>query len=328
MSYNRRDILKTSALASLFLASPAALRAFSQKSEHFTSLRRNIGVYTNRGGTIGWLMNSDSCVVVDAQFPDTAEDCLGGVIQMHNDKQSQIREQNGIAPGNQSDTGTDPDPIIDLLVNTHHHADHTAGNPVFRPKTRHIIAHENVPVLQKEQARMRGNESDNVYADLTFSEQWSGDFGDETVHLRHYGPAHTSGDCIVVFEKANIVHMGDLVFNGVFPFIDVNGGASIKNWIALLETVSDEHNRDTTYIFGHGQPSMGVTGNRDGLHLMRNYLNAVAEHVLDSAAHGHSLDETSAVVSLKGFENFISYGPRLSLAANIEAAWNELVESN
>ena len=94
----------------------------------FQSLRRNIGVFIGRGGTIGWLVNPDATVVVDTQFPDTAAICLAGL------------------PGLGGRT-------LDAVVNTHHHWDHTAGNKIFKPATRMIVAHQNVPKLQDRRRR-------------------------------------------------------------------------------------------------------------------------------------------------------------------------------
>ena len=312
MFLSRREFLRLGSMAALAFAAPVPIKALSaaRLPDGFQLLRHGIGIYSNRGGTIGWLMNTDGCAGVDAQFPDTAADCLSGL--------EYLRKEDFPLTGNQ-------DFLVDVLINTHHHGDHTGGNSVFRPKTGIIVAHENVPGLQRMQAQMRGSDADLVYADTTFPERWQAGLGNEQITARYYGPAHTAGDSVIYFEQANIVHMGDLVFNGVFPFIDEAGGASITNWIELLETVASERNDDTLFIFGHGQPGMGVTGSVTELLSMRDYLSALLEHVAVSHAGGMSLEETVGIASLDGFEHYISFGPRLSLAANLEVAWNELV---
>lgn len=299
MSFSRRQFLKKSALiaaAATFVPS----KVIFARDTNFIAIRRNVGIYTNRGGTIGWLVNADASVVVDSQYPETAADCLIGV----QDKR----------PGN-----------IDALINTHHHGDHTGGNGVFRPDSDIIVAHAEVPRLQRLQAQMRGSSADVTVADTVYETEWRQEFGDETVRLRHYGPAHTSGDSVVTFENANIVHMGDLVFNRVFPFIDEAGGAKILNWILLLEQVVEKYDDDTVYVFGHGQPSMGMTGTADDIRHMRNYLSALVEHVEIRNNAGDSRENIVSMVSLEGFENHISFGPRLSLRANLEVAYNEIV---
>ena len=159
-----------------------------------------------RGGTIGWLITPEAVVLVDSQFPDTATLCLEGV-------KSRSKRR------------------IDLLINTHHHGDHTSGNIVFKPETPHILAHENVPALQKKSAEERGNVNQQAYADQTFGKTWDQDIGHERLEMRHYGPGHTGGDAVVTFAKANVVHMGDLVFRARHPFVDRPGGASVRNWL-------------------------------------------------------------------------------------------------
>jgi cyclase len=299
MSVSRRDFLKKSAAMAAFASVFPFRNLLAAENTNFTLIRRNTGFYTNRGGVIGWMVNPDASVVVDSQFADTAADCLSG-----------IREKR--------------DQMIDALINTHHHGDHTGGNGVFRPHARRIVAHKNVPVLQRQQSQMRGD-TEVFAADTTFTSEWRMDFGDETVHATHFGPAHTRGDAVITFEKANIVHMGDLVFNRVFPFIDEAGGANVQNWINVLEATIDKHDTDTVYIFGHGQASLGFTGSYQDVRQMANYLGALIEHVQNSVAAGNSREETTGIVSLTGFEDYASFGPRLSLGANLEVVYNELI---
>ena len=108
----------------------------------FQELRRNVGLFTGRGGTIGWLYNSEALVAIDTQFPDTAETFINGLTER----------------GASS---------MDLLVNSHHHNDHTAGNGVFAPFTQHIIAHENVPTYQRNSHQ--DSDTKPITADQRFS---------------------------------------------------------------------------------------------------------------------------------------------------------------
>lgn len=326
MSHSRRDFLRMSSFLALATAMPSrSLFALHRTSlpENFTPLRRNVGFYSNRGGTIGWLVNSNGCAVVDAQFPDTAADCLRGLEQMIAEEAS----GSSLALSRQpTQTAQLTDLMVDVLFNTHHHGDHTGGNGVFRPQTERIVAHRNVPDLQRMQSQMRGGDADGVYADTTFDASWSTEIGDETITARHYGPAHTGGDAVIHFEQADIVHMGDLVFNRVYPFIDEAGGANIGNWIILLETVAAQHSSDAQFILGHGSPSKGIIGSSEDILHMRDYLSALLEHVQRSLQGGLSREETKSLTILPGFEDFVSFGPRLSLAANLEVAWNELTD--
>lgn len=269
----------------------------------FTPLRRNVGYFTGSGGSIGWLANKDALVAVDSQFPDSAKTCLEGLQEMTKHP-------------------------MDLLINTHHHGDHTAGNPVFKQVAKHIVAHKNVPALQKAAAERRGKEtlSQQVYADQVFDTRWKQDVGDETVHGMHFGAAHTGGDAVIYFEKANVAHMGDLVFNRAYPFIDRAGGASIVNWVNVLETTVKELNNDTIYIFGHGNAEFGVSGSKDDVLLKANFLEALLEFTQNGIDKGISKETLMETKTLKGFEVFDAPGWSLSLTNNIDVAYQELTE--
>jgi cyclase len=301
MMISRRDFIKKTS----FLTTSGLLLPLNNiftglvRDSSFTPIRRNVGYYTNRGGTIGWLVNNDAVVVVDSQYADTATSCVKGLRTMTSNP-------------------------IDALINTHHHGDHTGGNTVFEPLVSMIVAHENVPDLQLKQAQMRGGEVEIAIANTTFETEWKMEFGNEIVHANYYGNAHTSGDAVITFENANIVHMGDLVFNKVFPFIDKDSGASIENWIVLLDRVIADHNNDTIYIFGHSQTRNSLTGQARDLLQMRNYLDAILNHVASELQAGASRDEITGLVSIKGFEDYVSFGPRLSLSANLNVAFDEL----
>jgi glyoxylase-like metal-dependent hydrolase (beta-lactamase superfamily II) len=162
--------------------------------------------------------------------------------------------------------------------------------------------------------------ADQVYADRTFTDTWREPVGREVLALRHYGPAHTGGDAVVTFETANVVHMGDLVFNRRHPYIDRPGGASIRNWITLLEAVPKHHDRDTLYIFGHAAPNFPVTGAATDLAYMRDYLAALLDHTRAQMQAGKSRDEiVKGTAILKGFAD---HGPLIERV--LTAAYDEL----
>ncbi|MDZ7717001.1 MAG: hypothetical protein U5J95_12380 [Balneolaceae bacterium] len=90
-----------------------------------------------------------------------------------------------------------------------------------------MVAHENVPMLMKRSAE--DSDAEPTVPTTTYTDKWQMDAGDETVHVKYYGNAHTSGDSVIYFEKANVLHMGDLVFNRMNPYTDRPAGASIHN---------------------------------------------------------------------------------------------------
>lgn len=300
MPFNRRQFLASSSLAAaasaidlraLFAMAPQAAPAPPQTA--FTAVRGSIGYFTGQGGTIGWHIDKKSVVVIDSQFPATAKICLDG-----------INERSLSRP-------------IDYLVNTHHHGDHTAGNVVFKPVAKKILAHVNVPKLQLEAAASAARNAkpvpgappppEQVVANTTYEKTWREDVGDEVMALKYYGPAHTSGDSVITFEKANVVHMGDLVFNRRHPYIDRPGGASIANWIKALEATVGDHRKDTIYIFGHAGPKFEATGSSAELLYMRDYLTALLDFVRGEMKAGKPRDVIVKVTDpLKGFPD---HGP-------------------
>jgi len=315
VSLNRRRFLTASSLAlaaaaadlsTLFAQTAGAAQAGQAPpplpQTAFTALRGTVGFFTGQGGTIGYHISSDGIVVVDAQFPATAKLCLDG-----------IKTRSGGR-------------LIDILVNTHHHGDHTGGNPVFRPAVKKILAHANVPGLQRAAAARQAAARPGtpapeiVVADATFTSTWREDVGGEMMALRYYGAAHTSGDAVVTFEKANVVHMGDLVFNRSHPFIDRPAGASVANWIKVIESTVADHGNDTAYIFGHGSAKFGITGARADLLYMRDYLTALLEFVRGEIKAGKPKDVIVKIADpLKGFPD---HGPLIERV--LTAAYEEL----
>jgi cyclase len=303
MPITRRHFLATST-AAIAAGTSGRLTLFGQQppapvTPVFKEIRRNTGYWTARGGTIGWLINPTGVVAVDSQFPDTAALCV-----------EQLLKTSG-----KTDIAT--------LVNSHHHGDHTGGNGVFRPKTKQIIGHANVPKYMKssfDQAMARRAEekpaptapapTEPVVPDKTLTDALAFDHGDERVSVKHYGPAHTGGDVVILFEKANVAHMGDLMFNRAHPVIDRTNGASIANWTVVLQKVAAELPADMIYIFGHAGPKFDVTGSRADLNHHATYLTALLEYVRAQVKAGKTREQIVASTDIiKGFED---YGPLIS----------------
>jgi cyclase len=294
MKITRREFVGISSASLLFGFLPRGLHG-----AHLTEVRRNVGIFTARGGTIGWLANSGGMLAVDSQYPDTAQTFLEAL------------RSRGAAP-------------LDALINTHHHGDHTAGNAVLRGAVRRIVAHERVPELQRTAAAGTASEGAQVYPDTTFSGEWSVQLGDETVRAKHFGAAHTAGDCTVHFERADVVHMGDLVFSRAYPFVDRPGGATIRGWVDVLERVAGEHGAGTIYVFGHANPAASITGSRADVLLERDFLSAVLETAGRAIAQGRSREEVLAIERLPAFPDHAPLAASLTLAVPLGAAYDEL----
>ena len=294
----RIDFLKNVALLSAGTAFLPKMNLFQDSP--FTELRNGTGIFTMRGGTIGWYVSDDVTLAIDSQYAESAVNFIGGIGSF----------------GGGSET---------ILINTHHHGDHTGGNGTFRESGYKIIAHERVPILQRRSA---DDESTVVAAEETFAEQHELDLGNEMVHIKYYGRAHTSGDSVTWFREANVAHMGDLMFNRLYPFIDRGSGASIENWINVLETVVDEGDSNTQYIFGHGNPEFGITGSSDALLRKRDFLSKLLEHTQAGIDAGQSREEITSRESFEEFPDFISPSNFLSLLRNLDVAYLELTEGN
>jgi glyoxylase-like metal-dependent hydrolase (beta-lactamase superfamily II) len=284
MTWNRREFVTVSSLGligalgerSLFAQARAGGAPQPPVVPAFADVRRNVSTFTARGGTIGLLLTPDAVVVIDSQFADTAQMFLDGL------KPKTSRR-------------------IDYLVNSHHHGDHTGGNKVLQPSVNKIVAHANVPGLQKKAAK---TDDTQAYPDTTFDKEWKASVGKETVSAKYYGPAHTSGDIAIRFEQANIVHMGDLMSLNRNPRADRPAGASIVNWIPVLENVVKDNPADTIYIFGHSKIGERVTGSRQDLLGLRDYFTAMVDYTRKGIAAGTPKAEIIKVAAVPGFEHY------------------------
>jgi glyoxylase-like metal-dependent hydrolase (beta-lactamase superfamily II) len=303
---NRREFLTTSSFgvaglavgrSSAFAQAPAAQAA--PPVTRFEELRRGVGMFIGNGGTIGYLVNADGAIAIDSQFMNTAEICIAGL---------KTRAPKGIA----------------MLINTHHHGDHTGGNKAFRGSVKKIVCQENCLVWHKRVAEQANNVGDQAFADTTFGGSWSATFGDEKVWAHHHGAGHTSGDAVIFFERANVVHGGDLLFRRVHPRIDGPAGASAVNWIKVLDRVLKDHPEpDTIFVFGHGADN-NVKGAKADVVFFRDYLTAAVEHVRKGISAGSSKDDITKVAAVKGFETVTSFNPRLTLEGTLGSIYDEL----
>jgi cyclase len=267
----------------------------------FTPIRRGVGMFTGRGGAIGWLSNAEALVAVDTQFADTAEQFLAGL------------------PGREGR-------MLDLVINTHHHGDHTGGNATFRGATRSILGHANVPELMRSGGGRGAPATPPVVPDTTFTESWRREIGDEVITARYFGAAHTRGDIVTHFEQANVIHLGDLAFNRVYPVIDRNAGGTFQGWLSVLERIAAEYPADTTYIFGHSHASDSrytTLGTRADLLRFRDYVSALLEHTRREIAAGRSREQIVELQNLPEFEDYHVEG-NSRLPGNLGAAFDEL----
>jgi cyclase len=296
MIMRRREFIQKSALTAAVLAFYKG-DAFANwsKAYQFKELRNGVGIFMEQGGTIAWLNASSGFVVVDSQFPTTAPHV--------------IDELKGLA-----------DKPFKYLLNTHHHGDHTAGNIAFKGLVEHVVAHQNSLVNQKLAAEKANNLDKQLLPDITFGKGWKAPVGQEKISSYFYGSAHTNGDVVYHFENANIVHVGDLVFNRRFPFIDQANGAHIGNWIKVLDQLYNQFNKDTIVITGHSLDPEKVVGDKENIKAFRNYLECLLTFVTAEIKAGKSKEDILKAATIPGAPEWTGDG----IGRSLTAAYTEL----
>jgi glyoxylase-like metal-dependent hydrolase (beta-lactamase superfamily II) len=185
---------------------------------------------------------------------------------------------------------------IDFVINTHWHWDHANGNPIFGRQGSWMVSHAN-------SRRMMAGSHDIDLVNLiyeqppypaeampvvTFDDHMQFHFNGDTIDLFNFGPAHTTGDAVVYFRDANVVHMGD-VLNNSYPFIDAGNGGDLDGMILFCEKVLARLNEDSIVVPGHG-PVMGYRDLADFIAM----LETVRSRISALIDQGYSLEEVIA----------------------------------
>lgn len=295
----RRFFLQTSmlAFAAIGLQKTKILKTMPTDTWKITMLTPEIGIFTERGGTIAFQYSKDGITVVDAQFADTAQHLI-----------DELKKRN-------------PQPFR-LLINTHHHGDHTSGNIDFKSLLNRVLAHENSAINQKRVAVANKSEDKQLYPNQTFSKEWNEDLGKEKISLSYFGPAHTNGDAIIHFKNANIAHVGDLVFNRRHPFVDHSAGASMKNWINVLDSATRKYDDKTVFICGHSGSDYDVKGSKEMLVSFQQYLSNVLKFVDEEMKAGKSKEEILKATEIPGSPEWKGDGIERPLTAAFEELSN------
>ena len=256
-------------------------------------LRENVGIFTERGGTIGFLVNNDGIVVIDAQFPDTAPHLI-----------AELQKR-------------DSHPFT-YLLNTHHHGDHTSGNIAFKGIVQHVAAHENSLKNQKAVAEKNNSVDKQLYPEITFSNEWNLNPGKERIQANYYGRGHTDGDAVYHFQHANIVHVGDLMFNKRHPFVDRSAGANMASWIKDIDHIIKNSDKNTIFIFGHSLNPGEETGTAEDLKKFQDYLGKVLAFAESESKKGVSKEDFIKNTSIPGVTEWSGDGIQRPLTAAYE----------
>ncbi len=242
-----------------------------------TELAPGIHVMMGMGGNIGVSSGEDGLFIIDDDMPPMAQKVEAAV-------------------------RTISDEPVKMVFNTHWHFDHTGANEHFGKQGALIVAHDNVRERMSTEQFSRFTNSevpaspDDALPVVTFDKTISFHLNDQTIKAVHIPLGHTDGDAILIFEEANIVHMGDLFFNEMYPVIDISAGGSVWGMIDAINTALPYLNEETVIIPGHG----AVAGVEE-LKGFQTMLKTVANRVQLLIDDGKTADE---VVALQPTINF------------------------
>lgn len=204
---------------------------------------------------------------------------------------------------------------IKFIINTHYHGDHTGGNEPMGKLEAIIIAHDNVrKKLSVEQVIDYTNSKrppmpKNGLPVLTFTRDIKMYFNNEEINIIHYGSAHTDGDAVVYFNNSNVLHTGDLFFENIYPFVDLQNGGSVVSLLEVLSSIKKIINQDTKIIPGHGK----IT-DYDGFLAYCNMISTIFNRVEKMVSEGKSIEEIIASKLTKEFDE--KYDNRFTPSAN------------
>jgi len=190
---------------------------------------------------------------------------------------------------------------VQAVINTHYHLDHTHGNPGF-PAGTHVVATQRTleSMLEFDAGYWSGDNAGTLPND-TFETERELRIGGKTIRTLHLGRGHTGGDLVVLFVEDRVLHLGDLLFSGRYPSVDLEAGGSVEAWIGTLD-------RALALDFDRVIPGHGPVTDRAGIERFQRFLREVWEIVQQAAGEGLSLERTQelarkTLTSDAGFES-------------------------
>lgn len=192
-----------------------------------TAIKGSVHMLTGAGGNIGVSAGEDGVLIIDDQFAPLAEKIAAQLGELGSDKPKYV-------------------------INTHYHGDHTDSNAFFHShKGATILAHENVRVRLANDEKVKPE----ALPTITYEDGIKIYFNGETLHVMHLAVGHTDGDSVVWFEQPNVMHTGDLFFNGRFPYIDQGAGGNVEGYMDSVKQLLAKIDDETVIIPGHGDIS-------------------------------------------------------------------------
>ena len=273
----------TTLLSLLAGVTPARAQNFDTVQVRRTPVAGSVHMLVGSGGNIGLMVGDDAVFVVDDQFAPLTPKILAAIKEVT------------------------PQPVR-FVVNTHWHFDHTGGNENMGQAGALVVAQENVrkrmstdqfieAMNLKQPAAPRG-----ALPVVTFTESISFHLNGDSIVVFHVPPAHTDGDAMVMFTKANVLHTGDVFVSDRYPFVDRSSGGTIDGIIKGAERIMAATNAQTKIIPGHGPLSDGarVTAYHDMLVVMRDRMRkeVAAKHTIEQVLASKITADYDATVNL------------------------------
>ena len=227
-----------------------------------TAIKGSVHMLTGAGGNIGVSAGEDGVLIIDDQFAPLAEKIAAQLGELGSDKPKYV-------------------------INTHYHGDHTGSNAFFHShKGATILAHENVRVRLANDEKIKPE----ALPTITYEDGIKIYFNGETLHVMHLAVGHTDGDSVVWFEQPNVMHTGDLFFNGRFPYIDQGAGGNVEGYMESVEHLLAKIDDETIIIPGHGDIS-----NKQEYTAFLAMIRETFNYVKALKQDGKTLDEVKAM---------------------------------
>lgn len=261
---------------SLLIATPLS---YAKSDAKVNQVKNNIHyIVSPHGGNVAVSTGDDGVFVIDDQFSERSgiiEDAIKSVT----------------------------DKEVQFVLNTHYHFDHTGGNEFFGKKNAIIVAHDNVrkrlstkqfiSYFKKELKPL----SKAGLPVVTFKNDITFHYNGDSINIIYLPAAHTDGDSAAHFTNENVIVTGDTVFNGRYPFIDVEHGGTIKGMVAAVDTLLALADEKTIIVPGHG-----VLMNKKDLQAYRNTLATSSSNVAKLKKQGKTLKQTIAAKPTQAFD--------------------------
>lgn len=257
-------------LAAVCLVPSSAVAQWDEVEIGSQELTPSIHVLTGRGGNMAVCVGDEGVFLVDDQYAPLTDRIRAKIAEIH-------------------------DGPVRFVLNTHWHGDHTGGNENFGETGSLIVAHDNVRARMAIENvstiwdRTTPPSPEGALPVVTFNDEVTFHVNGETVHCFHVANAHTDGDAVVHFVDADVIHMGDVYFNGLYPFIDTDSGGSIDGMIAAVERVMALCTPETVLIAGHGP-----VGDLDSLRAYHDMLVRIRARTNALIRQGADLDAVIA----------------------------------